>query len=87
MNIAGNLAKLNSEDRKLAVAQKFCAVETDSRLGSMGPPEKYVIKDKDGEHPVFVCCGGCIKTIKKDEAKTLRDVEEMKKKNAEASPK
>jgi len=84
LNIAGNLAALSPEDRALAQAQKFCAVTTDSRLGSMGPPEKYIIKGKDGDHPVFVCCGGCIREIKKDEAKTLRDVEELKKKNAEA---
>jgi hypothetical protein len=83
LSIAGNLAQLSPQDRALALAQKFCAVSNDSRLGSMGPPEKYIIKDKDGDHPVFVCCGGCIRTIKKDEAKTLRVVEEMKKKSAE----
>jgi hypothetical protein len=88
LNIASNLAKLAAEDRTLAQAQKFCAVATESRLGSMGPPEKYIIKDKDGvEHPVFVCCGGCIRTIKRDEAKTLRDVAELKKKNVQAGPK
>ena len=86
--LAANTAfdELAPEERPLAERQKICPV-TSKQLGSMGTPEKYVIKDKDGEHPVFVCCGGCIKTIKKDEAKTLRDVEEMKKKNAEASPK
>jgi hypothetical protein len=88
LNIQGNLAKLSPEDRKLAEAQRFCVVDNDNRLGTMGPPDKYVIKDKDGkEHPVFVCCGGCIKTIKKDEAKTLTVAEELKKKYGQPSPK
>jgi hypothetical protein len=82
--ITGNLAKLSADDRKLAEAQKFCVVEQDSPLGSMGAPKKYIIKDKDGEHPVFVCCGGCIKEIKKDEAKALKAFEELKKKNAKS---
>src|SRR5204863_7725143 len=46
------LAKLKPEDRKLAEAQKFCAVLTKNRLGTMGAPVKVMIKDK----PVFLCC-------------------------------
>lgn len=88
LNIQGNLAKLSTEDRKLAEAQKFCCVDNENRLGSMGPPDRYVIKDNDGkEHPVFVCCKGCIKSIQKDEAKTLKVVEELKKKNAATAEK
>jgi hypothetical protein len=83
LNIQGNIAKLSPEDRKLATLQKYCASDGKSPLGSMGIPGKYIIKDKDGvEHPVFVCCGGCIATIKMDEAKTLQLVEELRKKNA-----
>src|SRR5438132_1481233 len=78
---ADNKPAAQGDSSKIAEAQRFCVVDNDNRLGAMGPPDKYVIKDKDGkEQPVFVCCGGCIKTIKKDEAKTLAVAEELRKK-------
>jgi hypothetical protein len=43
------------EDRKLAEAQVYCAIEHTSKLGSEGPILKVMCKDK----PVFVCCKGC----------------------------
>lgn len=49
------LANLNSVDRPLADSQKFCAVLTDSLLGSMGTPVKVQV---NGE-TVFLCCDGC----------------------------
>jgi len=49
------MAKLSAEDRKLAEAQAFCAIDQDSPLGSMGPILKVMCKGK----PVFVCCKGC----------------------------
>src|SRR4051812_32238730 len=52
--IRESLAKLSAEDRKLAEAQKWCAIEDESRLGSMGVPMKILVK---GE-PVFLCCKG-----------------------------
>src|SRR5829696_8334462 len=55
--IQASLAKLGPEDQKLAEQQRFCAVENDSRLGSMGPPVKVMLK----EQPVFLCCKGCTK--------------------------
>ena len=64
-DIAEALAELNSGDRRLADAQKFCAVLTDSPLGSMGTPVKV---DVNGE-PVFLCCDGC-------KAKALRNADE-----------
>jgi Cu/Ag efflux protein CusF len=73
--IAANLAKLSPEDLKLAEAQKMCPVE-DEPLGSMGVPQKIVLK---GE-PVFVCCKGCLKDIEKDADKILAKVAELKKK-------
>ena len=33
----------------------FCAIDQDSRLGSLGPIEKLMIKNQ----PVFLCCKGC----------------------------
>jgi len=50
-----SVAELTPEDRKLAEAQKFCAMSPESRLGSEGPILKVMCKGK----PVFVCCKGC----------------------------
>jgi hypothetical protein len=74
-DIRANLAKLNAEDRQLAEAQKFCAVEKENRLGEMGEPFKVMVK---GE-PVFLCCKGCRKQALADPEKTLAAVETLKK--------
>jgi Cu(I)/Ag(I) efflux system membrane fusion protein len=49
------LAELAPEDRRRAEAQRFCPVQGENRLGSMGPPVKVVVKGQ----PVFLCCNGC----------------------------
>jgi hypothetical protein len=49
------MAKLSPDDQRLAKMQVFCAIDQDSRLGSMGPIHKLMIKNR----PVFLCCGGC----------------------------
>jgi hypothetical protein len=72
--IQANLAKLAPEDRKLAEQQKFCAVETENQLGSMGEPLKVMI---DGE-PVFLCCDGCKKKALADQGKTLAKAKELR---------
>jgi hypothetical protein len=72
------LAKLPSEDRKLAVAQGYCPILKDSKLGSMGTPVKVQIQ---GEL-VFVCCAGCRKGALANPTQTLAKVEELKKANA-----
>jgi hypothetical protein len=81
--IKANLAKLSDDDRKLAEAQKWCAVETDDRLGSMGVPVKVLIKDQ----PVFLCCKGCVDKAKADPDKTLATVKELKAKAAKPADK
>jgi uncharacterized protein (TIGR02231 family) len=53
--IKAAMAKLSPEDRKLAEAQVFCAIDQDSPLGSMGPILKVMVKGQ----PVFLCCKGC----------------------------
>ena len=53
--IKAALAKLSPEDRRPAEAQVFCAIDQESRLGSMGPILKVTIKGQ----PVFLCCKGC----------------------------
>ena len=54
--IMANMALLSPADRKLAEAQVFCALDQDSRLGSMGPIHKVMCKNE----PVFLCCKGCV---------------------------
>ena len=74
-SIRANLAKLPEKDRKLAEAQKYCAVETDDRLGATGVPEKIMIKDQ----PVFLCCKGCEGEAESDPDATLKKAEELTK--------
>ena len=62
--ISEALAGLSKEDRSLADSQKYCAVMTESLLGSMGAPLKVEVNGQ----PVFLCCKGC-------KAKALRDAE------------
>ena len=72
--VAASLAELSAEDRSLAIAQKFCAVETENLLGKMGAPVKLMI---EGE-PVFLCCEGCEKEALADPAKTLASAKRLK---------
>jgi hypothetical protein len=62
-----NLDKLAEEDRTRAMAQQVCPV-TDEKLGSMGVPDKIMVKDQ----PVFLCCEGCSDAVKQDPEGTLR---------------
>jgi hypothetical protein len=78
--IASNLGRLAPEDRTLAEAQRFCAVETQNRLGAMGTPVKVMVKDQ----PVFLCCKGCKETALEEPEKTLAKVQQLKK-TSEAS--
>lgn len=71
---AAEIAKLPDDERAIATAQKFCAVENDSRLGSMGMPHKIMVEGK----PVFLCCAGCEEEALKDPQKTLAKVEGLK---------
>jgi hypothetical protein len=67
VEIQSELAKLSEPDRKAAIAQRFCVVAKDSRLGSMGPPEKLVINGQT----VFLCCEGCKEEALAEPDKTL----------------
>jgi hypothetical protein len=75
--VKANLAKLGEEDRKLAEAQKYCAVLRNSVLGLMGKPVKVVIEGQ----PVFLCCPNCEEDAKADPRKTLKAAEEQKKRS------
>jgi hypothetical protein len=72
--IEANLAKLDAADRKLAEAQKFCAVMTKSRLGSMGTPIKVLLKGQ----PVFLCCDHCQEKAEAEPEKALAQAEKLK---------
>lgn len=78
LEIIEALAGLNAEDRTAADAQKFCAVMTDSLLGSMGTPVKV---DLNGE-TVFLCCDGCKGKALRKADETLANVAQLKKDQA-----
>jgi hypothetical protein len=82
-SVKTNLAKLDLADRKLAEAQRFCAVENENWLGSMGTPVKIIVKDQ----PAFLCCKSCQKKALADPDKTLAKVGELKEKSAETPAK
>lgn len=75
--IAAAMEKLSPEDRKEAESQKFCAVMTTTRLGSMGAPLKLDVKGQS----VFVCCAGCRTKATKNADQTLATVEKLKAEN------
>jgi hypothetical protein len=79
--IEAAINELSEEDRALAKAQKFCAVNEKGRLGSMGKPYKIEIDGK----PVFLCCDGCEEEAKSHPEKTLAKVEELKSRNEAAT--
>jgi hypothetical protein len=81
--VKASLATLPSEDRKLAEEQKYCAVEDENRLGSMGKPYKVLVKDQ----PVFLCCKGCQKEALAHPDRTLARVKELKARATEESAK
>ena len=54
--IKAAMAKLSPDDRRMAEAQVFCAVDQGSPLGTTGPIFKEVISGQ----PVFLCCKGCV---------------------------
>lgn len=76
--IAANLGKLSTEDRRLAEEQKSCAVQGDKLLGEMGVPVKLMVKGQ----PVFLCCKGCVKNAESNPDQTVARVQDLKAKNA-----
>lgn len=76
--ITAALAELSDDDRVAAEAQKFCAVEPENRLGSMGAPIKVMIEGQE----VFLCCDGCKDAALKDPKATLASVAKLKATNS-----
>ncbi len=67
------LDKLPPEDRKLAEAQVYCAIDQDSPLGTMGPILKVNVKGQ----PVFLCCKGCEAEAKAHPDETLLQFQQL----------
>jgi hypothetical protein len=67
------LSELSPESRKLAEAQKKCAV-SDEPLGSMGKPVELKL---NGE-TVFLCCEHCRKSAEKDPEKTAAKAKKLR---------
>ncbi len=76
--VNASLAKLSPADRTLAEAQRFCAVESENRLGTMGTPVKLMIEGS----PVFLCCKSCEDDAKAKPKHTVAKVAILKKANA-----
>lgn len=72
--IVASLAKLSTEDLKLALAQGGCPIHEDVPLGGKGSPVKILLKG----HPVMLCCKDCIKEAQANPDKTLAKVKELK---------
>jgi uncharacterized protein (TIGR02231 family) len=71
--IKAAMARLSPEDRKLAEAQVFCAIDQDSRLGSTGPILKEMVKGR----PVFICCKGCAGEVRANPDEALKQMEKL----------
>jgi uncharacterized protein (TIGR03000 family) len=80
--IQANLSRLSAEDLKLALKQKYCALQDGNRLGSMGTPVKISVKGQ----PVFLCCGACAKTAENNPDRTLEKVRSMEAKEQKLMP-
>jgi uncharacterized protein (TIGR03000 family) len=72
--VKANLDKLDPEDKKLAEAQTFCAVQNGIRLGAMGVPVKVMVKGQ----PVLLCCEGCVDRAKNKPDQVLDNVQKLK---------
>jgi hypothetical protein len=79
--IQAALAELPEADQPLAIAQRWCAVEQDHRLGSMGCPVKVILDGK----PVFLCCAGCVKRANSHAKTTLSTAATLNRVNVNLS--
>ena len=76
--VKANLDKLSADDRRRAEEQKYCPIEPDNLLGSMGPPVLVEIKGQR----VFLCCKACLDEARENKEQTLAKVKELKAKAA-----
>lgn len=76
--IKAALAKLAPADRKLAEQQRYCPIQPDIPLGSMGTPLKLKL---DGQ-TVFLCCPACKPDAESEAAETARAAKELRQEHA-----
>jgi hypothetical protein len=81
-DIKAALDKLTPADRTLALQQRFCPIQGDTRLGEMGKPVKLIL---DGR-PMFLCCKNCVKEARANAARTLRKVEQLRTRYGPVTP-
>ena len=81
--VKANLAMLSDDDRKLAEEQKYCPLQPDNVLGSMGKPVKLTIRGR----PVFLCCPLCVEEANAHPDDTLARVEKQKARAKAEAPK
>jgi uncharacterized protein (TIGR02231 family) len=67
------IAKLSPADQALARAQLVCAIDQDTRLGSLGDIRKIMVKNQ----PIFFCCKGCEAEGKAHPEETLLKVQNL----------
>jgi uncharacterized protein (TIGR02231 family) len=72
--VKASLAKLSPEDRQMAEAQTFCAIDQESPLGINGPPLKMLVKGQ----PMFFCCKGCQSHAKAHPDEALAMLEKLR---------
>jgi hypothetical protein len=77
------LDELDPPDRKLAMEQKFCAVQPENPLGAMGKPVKVLLKGQ----AVLLCCEACLKQAQSAPEQTVAKARELRAKNAPSAPK
>ncbi|WP_417849341.1 efflux RND transporter periplasmic adaptor subunit [Thalassoglobus sp.] len=53
-SMLAEIRQLSQQDQEVALAQMICPI-TDMKLGSMGIPQKVMVKGQS----VFICCEGC----------------------------
>jgi|GEM_PF-2642155 len=58
------LATLDQRDQAGIARQKVCPV-TGAKLGSMGDPIKVLV----GDHPLYLCCAGCVAKVRESPGK------------------
>jgi len=73
VKIRAAMEKLSPEDRRIAEAQVYCAVDHETALGAMGPILKVMAKGQ----PVFVCCKGCESEVKKNPDDALLQLQKL----------
>jgi Cu(I)/Ag(I) efflux system membrane fusion protein len=72
--IRAALAKLSPDDRRMAEAQRYCAVLKNNRLGAMGTPVKVEVEGQS----VFLCCTGCEEEARAHPRETLEAARRLK---------